>query len=82
MNRSELKAAIKVIAPSGGRDVRHHLLAYALLRGRAYRRIERTTRAHNEPSPSRIAAVLGADVDTVKAWLAVPVLEQADAVAA
>lgn len=80
MTKRELKETIKAIAPAGGRDVRHHLLAYGLLRGREYRAIERTTRDDNKPSPSRIAAVLEADVDAVKAWLATP--EQADAVAA
>lgn len=72
MTKQALKIVIKSIAAAGGSDVRHHLLAYALLRGRPYCALERTTRPDHKPSPSRVAKVLDVEIDVVKVWMAAP----------
>src|SRR5271170_6090291 len=39
-----------------GRDIRHHLLAYALMRGTPYRQLER--KCHQKPSASQILGII------------------------
>lgn len=75
MNRINIKILIKTHQSTGGRQMRHALLAFAMLRGMPYRAIEFSVRKHHEPSPSDIAELLACDVDTVKAWLATPATE-------
>lgn len=81
MNRIELRTQLKTLAPSGGKSMRHALLAFAMLRGMPYRAVEYSVRKHHEPSPSDIADILTCDVTTVKAWLATPATDQMRAVA-
>jgi len=60
--------------------IRHHLLAYALVRGRAYRTVERRCADDNKPWESSIEAALRVhDAPVVKgavrAWLDTPATE-------
>jgi len=62
-------------------DARHHLLAYAFLRGQTYSNVERTCARGNEPNAKRIFAVIeftmlnrcsdsnGLNLDSVTKWL-------------
>lgn len=41
-----------------GKDIRHHLLAYAFLRGDAYYTLEKTCREDNKPSAVKILDII------------------------
>lgn len=71
MTKIELRAKVKEAAAQGGKEARHWLLAFALVRGLPYRVLEFKTREHNEPSPSLLARFLELPVENVKAWLAI-----------
>ena len=65
-----------------GIDVRHHLLAYAFMRGAAYRSIEKTCRKDNMPRANHILRIVNLHmvpyynvsqdyytIDHIEAWL-------------
>lgn len=58
-----------------GLDIRHHLLAYALLRGTPYSDLERNCREDNKPNAESILKIIQVHVanyftiDIVNAWL-------------
>jgi hypothetical protein len=63
-----------------GLDIRHHLLAYAFMRGTPYHKLERTCREDNRPNPTTIHKIvlvhdspfnhlMGHSLDDVTAWL-------------
>lgn len=66
-NFADLRATLK----GGGAD-RYSLLAFALVRGMPYRRVELTTRDDNAPSVRWVAETSGATEEVAQAWLEVP----------
>lgn len=69
---AELRNTLRSIAKAGGCEMRHTLLALALLRGMPYRLLELTTRRDHAPSPSLLAETAERPVLEVKEWLAAP----------
>jgi hypothetical protein len=68
MKKMEMKCKVKEAAPAGGATMRHLLLAYGLLRGIPYDRMERTNREHNEPRVELIVKSMAPFLDEGDVW--------------
>lgn len=68
MKKMEMKSKVKEAAPAGGATMRHLLLAYGLLRGIPYERMERSTREHNEPRVELIVKQMTPFLDEGDVW--------------
>jgi len=69
---AELKALVKSLYQAGGCQMRYALLAYALVRGMPYYRLEYTLGPHTGVSRSRLEELTGFSHETVEEWLCVP----------
>lgn len=61
-----------------GIDIRHHLLAYAFMRGKLYSELEKNCREDNRPDSYKILEIVkchgherGWTLEQVKAWLSI-----------
>lgn len=62
-----------------GNEIRHHLLAYALLRGDSYSSVENNCRPDNKPNPKKILQIVHSsilefehkywDIEKINFWL-------------
>lgn len=82
-NTPDSKTYFSYLEKTIGVDIRHHLLAYAFLRGKKYKDIENSFRLNNEPKPHKILQVIHSHlssqyensqftIEKVEQWLNLP----------